>query len=106
MPLRPLAEFYDHSCSDCLSYLLPPKNIFFTSPCEVVFLLKHKNLFALLKLMIKEIEEIYIQTSLSVTDFIDFLSAGLFVNRRDCLEKSQLNLYKKTRKEIVTVLQS
>ena len=56
--------------------------------------------------MIKEIEEIYIQTSLSVTDFIDFLSAGLFVNRRDCLEKSQLNLYKKTRKEIVTVLKS
>ena len=100
MPLRPLAEFYDHSCSDCLSYLPPPKNIFFARPCEVVFLLKHKNLFALLKLMIKEIEELYIQTSLSVTDFIDFLSAGLFLNRRDCLEKSQLNLYKKTRKEI------
>ena len=48
----------DCSCSDCLTYIPPPKKRFFIKPFKVAVCLKHKNFLALLNLMIKEIWEI------------------------------------------------
>ena len=62
---------------DYLSYLSLPKSIFIITPCEITFLLKHKNLPVLSKLMIKETGNP--QTNLSMVNFIKILGVNNFL---------------------------
>ena len=92
VPLWPKAEFEDHSVImiefvvivfEFVDNILftTHSNHYFIRPYEVAFLLKHKNLLALLKLMIKEIKEIRKKESLSVTDFINFVCSSKFLSQ-------------------------
>ena len=62
-----------------IDYLMYPQKIFIR-PCEIAFLLKHKNLSTLLKLIKRKWWNP--ETSLSRIDFINFLSAN---NISQCL---------------------
>lgn len=67
----------DCSCSNSLTYLPPPKNIL-VKPFEVAICLKHKNLLALLNLMIRNWENLLTRKCQCTIEFMDFLDVNYF----------------------------